>query len=629
MSQPDHRSPGRLLASRRFGALFLTQFLGALNDNLFKNALLVLITFHIVTPGMDTGVLVNLSAGLFIVPFFLLSPLAGQLADRLERSRLIRAIKLAEVGVMLLGALALLAGSVPALLLALTLMGLQSALFGPVKYAVLPQLLAPDELVGGNALVELGTFLAILIGTIAGGLAMGDPGSGPAVVGVAVVLLAIAGWVGSRGIPRAPVPGQGAAIDWNPWRAGTQAFRFAYRRAAIWLSIMGISWFWFYGFLFLTQVTPYTRDVLGGSEQVATLLLATFSLGIGLGSLLCERLSGRRVELGLVPLGALGMTVFAIDLAFAWSGPLSDTPLTVSAFLGLPAGWRVLLDIAALSVSAGIFVVPLYAYVQQESPEGERARIIAANNMLNALFMVAAALAAAGFLASGLTIPQLFFTAALMNTAVSVFIFVRIPEFLMRLIVWALIHSLYRVEKQDLQNIPASGAAVLVCNHVSFVDALIVAAVSPRPVRFVMDHRIFATPLLSFVFKVGRAIPIAPARDDRALMEAAFDEVARALRAGDLVCIFPEGRLTADGEMNAFRAGIERIVTTTPVPVVPLALRGLWGSYFSRAGGAAMRGLPRRIGARVSIVSGLPVPPEAASAASLQQQVLALRGDAR
>ena len=618
---------GKLLTGKRFGAMFVTQFLGALNDNLFKNALLVLITFHLLTSGIDTGVLVNLSAGLFIVPFFALSPLAGQMADAVERSQLIRWVKVAEIAIMGLGAVALVLKSLPMLLLVLFLMGTQSAFFGPVKYAILPQLLKPEELVAGNALIEFGTFAAILLGTIAGGLAMTDATIGPLSVAVAVVTIALIGWLASRAIPHAPAPTTDSQIDLNPLRSGAQAFRFAHARPAIWLSIMGISWFWFYGFAFLTQVTPYASDVLGGDEGVATTLLATFSLGIGIGSILCERLSGRRVELGLVPLGAIGMTVFALDLAFASALPGATSPRALSDFLSLTGSWRILFDVAALSVSAGVFVVPLYAYVQQESPPEERARIIAANNMLNAMFMVVAALAGAGLLGAGLSIPQMFITAALMNIAVSVFIFTKIPEFMMRLIVWLLVHTIYRIDKQALENIPVKGAAVLVCNHVSFVDALIIAAVSPRPVRFVMDHRIFSTALLSFVFRVGRAIPIASARDNPALMESAFDAVAQALRDGDLVCIFPEGKITYDGQLNEFRRGVERIIKSTPVPVIPLALQGLWGSFFSRKGGSAMSRFPRRLWSRIAVVSGVALSPEEVTAPLLQERVAKLRGN--
>jgi len=621
-----------LLLRRRFAPLFATQFLGALNDNLFKNALLVLVTFHTAASAQHSAVLVNLAAGVFIAPFFLLSPLAGQLADKIERARLIRAIKLAEIGVMALGAAALLLGNLVLMLIALAAMGAQSAFFGPVKYAILPQHLHRDELVPGNALVELGTFLAILLGTTLGGLAMSDARSGPVIVAGAVLGVALLGWWSSRGIPLAPAPSPDLVLEHEPIGAAADTFRHARQSTAVWLSVMGISWFWFFGALILAQVPGYTRGVLLAGPQVATMLLVAFSLGIGVGALLCARLSGRLVELGLVPLGALGMTVFALDLAFAFP-PLPAAPgatlADAAAFISLPGAWRVLLDVAALAASAGVYVVPLYAYVQQVSEEHSRARVIAANNMMNALFMVAAALTGAGLLAAGLDITHLFITLAVMNVAVAAFIFARVPEFLIRLLVWALVHSVYRVEREALDNIPTQGAALLVCNHVSFVDALLIAAVSPRPVRFVMDHRIYATPLLNAVFRASRAIPIAPAHEDAAMLERAYDEIARALEHGELVCIFPEGRLTQDGELNPFKPGVERIVRRTPVSVVPLALRGLWGSFFSRHAGHAMRGLPRRLWSRLAVVSGAPVPAAQVSAAGLQRTVAALRGEWR
>lgn len=622
----------RLLLRRRFAPLFVTQFLGALNDNLFKNALLVLATFHIATSAQHSAVLVNLAAGIFIAPFFLLSPLAGQLADKLERARLIRAIKLAEIAVMLLGAAALLLASVPVMLLALAAMGAQSAFFGPVKYAILPQHLHRDELVAGNALVELGTFLAILLGTTLGALAMSDAATGPAIVALAVLSVAAAGWYASRAIPPAPAPSPELVLNHAPFGAAADTFRHARQSTPVWLSVMGISWFWFVGALILAQVPGYTRGVLHAGPQVATLLLVAFSLGIGLGALLCARLSGRVVELGLVPLGAAGMTVFALDLAFAYPAvvPASGAALADAfAFLDSAGAWRVLLDVVALAASAGVYVVPLYAYVQQSTEEASRARVIAANNMMNALFMVAAALTGAGLLAAGLDIPHLFITVAVMNVAVAVFIFTRVPEFLIRLLMWALVHSVYRIEREALEHIPLRGPALLVCNHVSFVDALLIAAVSPRPVRFVMDHRIFALPVLRAVFRAGGAIPIAPAHEDPRMLERAYDAIAAALERGELVCIFPEGKITSDGELNAFKRGVERIVQRTPVSVVPLALRGLWGSFFSRHAGRAMRGLPRRLWSRIAVVSGAPVPAAQVSAEGLQRVVAALRGAQR
>lgn len=624
----EQTSQFSLLRERRFRPFFLTQFLGAFNDNLYKNALVVLIAFTVISSGGPSpATLVNVSAGLFILPFFLFSATAGQWADKLEKSRLIRGIKLMEIAIMVLAAMALLANSVGLLIMILFLMGTQSALFGPVKYGILPQHLTESELVGGNALVETGTFLAILLGTIAGGALISMGSAGPALVAATVVAMAVLGWWTSRGIPEAPAVAPDLQVNWNPFTETWRIIQFTRRNRTVFLSILGISWFWFYGAIFLAQIPNYAKDVLGGSPQVVTLLLATFSVGIGVGSLLCERLSGRMVEIGLVPLGAFGMTVFAVDLAFAHGAPTSAELVGLGGFLARGWAWRVLFDLGAIAVFGGFFIVPLYALVQLRSEPSHRSRVIAGNNILNALFMVVAAIMAVVMLSAGLSIPQLFLVVALMNVAVAVFIFTLVPEFLMRLIVWMLIHTIYRLESQGLENVPEDGPAVLVCNHVSFVDALIIAAACRRPVRFLMYHVIFKIPVLNFVFRTSRAIPIAPKKEDPQALEHAFDEVARGLDAGDVVCIFPEGQLTADGEMNPFRAGIERIVERTPAPVVPMALRGLWGSFFSRRGGKAMGRFPRRFWSRIALVAAPPVAPGEVSAEALQDTVLALRGD--
>jgi len=283
-----------------------------------------------------------------------------------------------------------------------------------------------------------------------------------------------------------------------------------------------------------------------------------------------------------------------------------------------------------IGIFGGFYIVPLYALIQNRSDASHRSRIIAGNNILNALFIVAAAVLAIALFKAGLTIPQLFLVTALANAAVAIYIYTLVPEFLMRFIVWLLIHSVYRLEKSGLENIPDEGPAVLVCNHVSFVDALIIAAACRRPVRFVMDHGIFRVPVLNFVFRTGRAIPIAPARVNPELLDKAYDEIARALGEGDVVCIFPEGRITDTGEIYPFRSGIKRIIERTPVPVVPLALRGLWGNFFSRKDGPAMS-KPSRIRPfyKIGLAVGQPVPPQEVTPEGLQQRVLVLRGDAR
>ena len=619
-----------LLRERRFAPFFWTQFLGAGNDNIYKNALIIFVAYHAATRAhLDANTLVNLAAGLFILPFVLLSATAGQLADKYEKSHLIRYIKLLEIAIMVIGTLGFWRQNLALLFIALTLMGVHSTLFGPVKYAILPQHLKPEELIGGNGLVEMGTFVAILIGTIVGGVLVAIPGVGPVLAGTAAIVVAVAGWLVSRAIPETPAVAPDLKLNWNPFTETWKNVRFAYGNRVVWLSMLGISWFWFYGATFLTQFPNFAKDILGGDEHVVTLLLALFSIGIGAGSLLCERLSGRKVEIGLVPFGSIGLTVFAVDLWFASQSLHASELSGIAAFLAQPRHLRVVADLMLIGLFGGFYIVPLYALIQERSEPSYRSRIIAANNILNALFMVASAGTAIGLLAAGLTIPDLFLVTGILNAAVAFYIYKLVPEFLMRFLAWILIHTMYRVRKEGLDNVPEQGGCIVVCNHVSYVDAIVIAACVRRPIRFIMDHRIFRVPLLNWLFRTMQSIPVASGREDSALKEAAFEAAARALRAGEIVGIFPEGSLTADGELARFRPGIERMVKDTPVPVVPMALRGLWGSFFSRSyEGRAMRRW-RGVFSRISLVVAPPVPPAEATPEALQTIVLALRGDVR
>lgn len=621
MSGPFH-----LLKTRRFLPFFGTQFLGAFNDNLFKNALIVLLTFHATSwTTLQPAVLANLAAGFFILPFFLFSATAGQLADKYDKAMLSRLVKLLEISIMLLAGIGFALHSLMVLMAALFVFGVHSTIFGPVKYAILPQHLKEEELVGGNALVEAGTFVAILIGTLSGGLIAGLE-HGTVLITVVGLIVALAGYLASRKIPAAPAPDPQLRVSFNVFVETWHNINFARENRTVFLSILGISWFWLYGALFLAQFPAYAKTVLGGSETTVTLLLATFTLGIGIGSILCERLSGKIVEIGLVPFGSIGLTLFGLDLW--WASPAlapGGDVLTTMALLSSPGMWRVLFDLAALGLFGGLFIVPLYALVQIRSNAAHRARIIAANNIMNALFMVVGAGAAAGLLSAGLSIPALFAVAAVCNAAVAIYIYKLVPEFLVRFVVWLLIHSIYRLDKHGLEHIPESGAAVIICNHVSFVDALIIAAASRRPIRFVMDHHVFRWPILSFVFKATRAIPIAPEKEDAALKNKAFDDVAAALAAGELVGIFPEGSISASGEMSLFRPGITQIIARSPVPVIPMGLTGLWGSIFSRAHGSALskpwKARPFR---KIALQVGVPVMPENISLNGLQGEVMKL-----
>lgn len=620
-----------LLKEKRFGPLFGTQFLGAFNDNLYKNALVVLLTFQAAQwTTIAPELLGNLAAGIFILPFFLFSATAGQLADKYDKATLARFSKLLEILIMGIAAVGFALHSLAWLLAALFLLGLQSTQFGPVKYAILPQHLHEDELVGGNALIEAGTFVSILIGTLAGGLLAGSVAQ-PMWIAVGGLAVAVLGYLYSRGIPTAPPPAPELRINWNPLSETWRSINFARGNRSVFLSILGASWFWLYGALFLAQFPAYTKNVLGGGETMVTLLLAIFTVGIGVGSLLCERMSGKHVEIGLVPFGSIGLTLFGIDLYFASPvGLVGTTAHELTALLSLPAVWRVLFDLLMLGMFGGFFIVPLYALVQSRSEPAHRARIIAANNILNALFMVVGALGAAAALGAGLSIPALFGIAALLNAAVAVYIYGLVPEFLLRFVAWLLVKAVYRLRSEGVEHIPLDGPALLVANHVSFADAVILMGASPRPIRFVMDHRIFRTPLLGFVFRHCGAIPIASAKEDPALMEKAFAEVAAALADGQLVGIFPEGNITADGELQPFRPGVARILAASPVPVVPMALSGLWGSFFSRIDGVAMktpfrRGMFSAIGLKV----GAPLEAAAATPERLFESVLALRGERR
>jgi 1-acyl-sn-glycerol-3-phosphate acyltransferase len=387
-------------------------------------------------------------------------------------------------------------------------------------------------------------------------------------------------------------------------------------------SLLGISWMWFFGVVFLAQFPSFAKDVLHGDEHVASLLLVVFSVGIGVGSLLTESLSRRHVEIGLVPLGAIGMTVFAADLYFASRG-LPDVPAqTVSAFLASPAHWRVLFDLFALSLCAGLYSVPMYALIQLRAPPSHRARIIAANNILNALFMIASSLIVGTLLALGLTIPQVFGLTALANLVVALYIFLLVPEYLLRFIAFLASRLVYRFKVRGDEHIPTEGPAIIACNHVSFVDAVLLMAASPRPIRFVMDHRIFRIPLLGWLFRLGKAIPVASQKEDPAAYAAAFEAADKVLADGDLLGIFPEGAITRDGQLQAFKGGIMKILERRPVPVVPVALQNLWGSFFSRVEGSAMvKPFRRGLFSRVALVAGSALPAADVSPDNLRAHV--------
>ncbi|WP_428416206.1 MFS transporter [Methylibium sp.] len=615
-----------LLTQRRFAPFFWTQFLGAGNDNLFKFAFTVLVTYQLQVSWLPPA-LAGLAIGaLFILPFLLFSATSGQLADKFDKTRVIRFVKTLEIAIMGLAGLGFWTASVPLLLACVFLMGLHSTLFGPVKFSYLPQHLSERELTGGNGMVEMGTFVAILLGQVAGGLLVAVPDVGRHYVAFACLGVALLGRATAQLVPASPPTDPALVINWNPVSETWRNLRLAHGNLVVFRSLLGISWMWFFGAVFLSMFPAFAKEVLGGDEQVASLLLVVFSVGIGIGSLLCEMLSRRHVEIGLVPFGAIGMSVFAIDLYFATRGHAPGVGIAgLGEFVRQPWHWRVMADLALLALFAGLYSVPMYALIQLRSPASHRARIIAANNILNALFMIVSAVMAGALLKAGLTIPQIFLVTGLLNAVVAAYIFLLVPEYLLRFIALIATRLVYRFRVQGDEHIPTAGAAVLVCNHVSFVDPILLMAASPRPIRFIMDHRIFATPVLGWLFRLAKAIPVAPQKDDPATYERAFADARKVLDEGELLCIFPEGAITRDGALQPFKGGVMKILETHPVPVVPLALRDLWGSFFSRASGAAMTQPFRRgLWSRVGLSAGAPLAAAEVTPDRLRERVAAM-----
>ncbi|MGY0559877.1 MFS transporter [Luteimonas sp. A277] len=629
-----------LLTQRRFLPYFTVQALGAFNDNVYRQAIIGLL-FFLGVSSEERTLYTNLAPALFILPYFLFSGIAGQVAERMEKQKLIVVTTTMEIFVMATAATGFLTSNMVVLLVALFGTGLQSALFGPVKYSILPSVLKPEELTGGNGLVEMGTSISILCGMIYGGLVFQVAGSwGPEAAAASVIALAVFGNLVARTIPKVDAGDPSLKVNWNPIPENIAVWKLTRRVPAVRNAVLGVSWFWFIGTMLTAQLPTYAEVNLGGAQGLYIFALALFSVGVGVGSLLCEKLSARTVEIGLVPLGALGISAFMFDLYFARPGEALAAGLGVGGFLAAPGSWRIVMDLTGIGLFVGFYVVPLFALIQSRSPRNELSRVIAGMNIQNAAFIVSAAIVGIALQRYlDWSIPQMFLALAIANLMVATYIITIVPEFLMRFLSWLLVRTLYRLRIEGIEeHVPDEGPALLVCNHVSYMDALILAASTPRPVRFVMYHRIFDIPLLRWIFRTARAIPIAPEKEDPALMQLALDEIDRTLAEGELVLIFPEGRLTADGGIAPFRRGIERIVERAAargqqMPVVPMALRNMWSSMWSRRSVSAEAGrlgrmrMPRRLRARIGVAAGPPIAGADANAAGLETLVKKLRGD--
>ncbi|MDA0144749.1 MFS transporter [Vibrio sp. RW] len=623
----NNNSQSSLLTQKRFLPYFITQFLGAFNDNIFKNVLLLFVAFASVdTLPISSNLFINLAAGLFILPFFLFSALAGVLADKYEKSWFIRKIKLIEVVIMSLGAIGFIYESYGILLLLLFLMGTQSAFFGPVKYALLPQQLETKELVSGNALVETGTFLAILIGTLGAGIIASEE-SAKLIAAISIILFAILGYVSSCFIPEAPSNAPNLEVNWQPVKLTRSTLAIAKKDRPTFQALMSISWFWFLGAAYLTQFPNFTRLHLNGTESSVAFLLALFSVGIAIGSLTCDKLSNHRIEIGIVPIGSMGISIFGLLMAISIPESLPDFG-SFHQFVTHSELWPLFAYLLLLGISGGIFIVPLYSLMQLRAKPDERAQVIAGLNIYNSLFMVGSAVLGIVCLSVlELSIPQLFILLAVGNTLVMFYLFYQVPIYAFRFFTWVVTHTMYRVKHKNLHHLPEKGGALIVCNHVSYMDALLLSAVCPRLIRFVMEEDYTKLPPIRRFLKRAGVIPISAT--NRSSIRNAFKEVERALHEGHIVCIFPEGKLTSDGEVAEFMRGMELIIKRSPVPVIPMALKGLWGSYFSRYKGRACKGLPTRFWTKLEIEAGEPISPKEASCETLRQSVSDLRGPLR
>ena len=611
-----------LMGDKRFWPMFWTQFFGAFNDNVFKNALVILITFKSYTLlGLGADQMVALCGGIFILPFFLFSASAGQIADKYPKHILIFWIKVWEIIVMLIGGAGFIYGNITLLMFSLFLMGLQSTFFGPVKYSILPELVADEELVQGNSLFSMGTFVSILLGTILGGVLIGMESGGAQAVCIAVIIFACIGTLFSKKVQKLVPNDPKIKVNFLIFKPTWDIIKIAKEREGVWNSILGISWFWFLGAALLSIFPIYVKDVIHGPKSLVTVFLALFSIGVAIGSMLCERFSRDRLELGLVPFGSIGMSIFILDLFLVGDFSQFGDFFSISDFLTHTKGVRATFDIFMLSVFAGFFIVPLYTFIQQRSDASKRSRIIAGNNILNALFMVVSSIFLTLLYGMNYSVPQLFLIFGLLNLIVTTYIYFVIPEFLLRFLCMLLSRTLYRLKVFGHEHIPDEEPCVLTCNHVSFVDWFLIASGVKRPIRFVMHYTFFNIPFIKFIFKGAKVIPIASSKENPEILKSAMDEISNALSNGDMVCIFPEGKITGDGELNPFKPGIEKIIERNPVKVIPMTIHGLWGSFFSRKFGRAMSNplvIPKTIWSKIDLKIHDPIAPEQVSAQDLE-----------
>ncbi len=636
-----------ILKSPQFLPLFITQFLGAFNDNFFKNSLSILIIFQSSTLlGLSSEKLIALCGAIFILPFFFFSAIAGQLSDKFERNYIIKLTKVLECIVMGLGTYGFFTQNIGLLLVTLFFMGLQSSFFGPLKYSYLPQVFSNGNLVAANSFFQTGTFLAILLGTILGGMAVAinETTNWSLNIGgrnlleitiqpywwvcFSILLIAFLGYIASLFVLPVPRGDPQLKVNWEPLKPTLSIIKNAYKNEVTFLSILGVSWFWFLGACMLALLPHYGKHTLNVNEYTVTYFLTLFSIGVGIGSLLCKLFSGRRLEIGLTPLGSIGMSLFTLGLYFIGK-PKAVGSITygVLDFLQSFHGFFISINLFLLSIFAGFYIIPLNTLIQSSCKKQEVSRMISCNNILNAIAIIISSFFLIFLYHFNFTPPQIFFVLAVLNLGVAFFICKFIPEFFLRFLAWILTKIVYKFRVKNEENFVFKGPAILVCNHVTYVDWLFIASACRRPVRFVMNYKIFKLSFINFIFKAAKVIPIAKVKEDSKVMEKAFETMKEELKAGHIVCVFPEGCLTHDGKMNKFRPGIERLIKESPVPVIPMALSGLWKSLFSLNPVHLMRRFPWMLWKKVILNVGESIPPEKVKASFLYEKVKELESN--
>lgn len=622
----------KLLKEKSFSPFFFTMGFGALNDNLFKSALAILIAYNY--PKTDADLYIQLSAGLFILPFFLFSGISGQICDQFEKSFLMKKIKTLEILVMSMGFVAFYINNLPLQLLSIFLMGAQSTLFGPVKYSYLPVSQRPNDLLAANSLTSMGTFIFILIGTILGGLLvsksiLGSFGFLP--IAASVLALSIVGRIWASFIPPLVSPKK-KNLRLNPIKETINTIKISKYSPDIFRSIHGISWFWFFGFFFMASLPSFIRDTLKADELTASVFLTIISVGMGLGSVVCNKLSEGELKIGIIPFASIGITISGILFSLTPTVEFMD-PTHYFGFITLLNDnllWFPITSLFFVGFFGGAYIVPLYTLLQTKSPEDTRSQFIACNNIINAIYMVGAAVCSIVMLSLGLKLKEIFFVVSLFNLISGLIFLIRYPSDFYLIFFKFVFKTIYRIKINYESPLPKSGPVILACNHISFIDPLLVTAASNRAPIFVMDQFYFDIKILQWFYKSARAIPIVPKKVCEDGLRRAMEQIEKRLEESELVALFPEAYISKDGDLIPFKKGVSELSKKDPkIQIVPMAISGMWGSWFSRHNnGRAMVGVPKRRSFRteIEINVGQPIMASELTTQKLYDKVLSLRG---